>query len=148
MKFKLIEEVRGSLKLLSVNVAAIWALIVGALAADPMIAVTLWNGIPAEIRELLPPWVRYVVAAGSVFGTIYLARVIKQPVTKAGEVSEKARGYVNELKIEPEHAKALAKRVVELQTASEAEVCTVPPEGWVCTRPKGHTGPCAALPKG
>lgn len=25
--------------------------------------------------------------------------------------------------------------------------CTVPPEGWFCTRDSGHDGPCAALPK-
>lgn len=24
--------------------------------------------------------------------------------------------------------------------------CTVPPEGWFCTRPAGHDGPCAAVP--
>ena len=24
--------------------------------------------------------------------------------------------------------------------------CTVPPQGWVCTRAPGHDGPCAALP--
>lgn len=25
-------------------------------------------------------------------------------------------------------------------------VCVRPPEGWYCTRPPGHEGPCAALP--
>lgn len=24
--------------------------------------------------------------------------------------------------------------------------CTVPPSGWLCTRHRGHTGPCAAIP--
>jgi hypothetical protein len=24
--------------------------------------------------------------------------------------------------------------------------CTKPPDGWRCTRPKGHDGPCAAVP--
>jgi len=24
--------------------------------------------------------------------------------------------------------------------------CTIPPDGWYCTRAKGHTGPCAAWP--
>jgi len=24
--------------------------------------------------------------------------------------------------------------------------CTVPPTGWWCSRPKGHEGPCAAIP--
>lgn len=26
-------------------------------------------------------------------------------------------------------------------------LCELPPEGWYCTRGKGHEGPCAALPK-
>lgn len=25
-------------------------------------------------------------------------------------------------------------------------VCTIPPPGWVCTRERGHDGPCAAYP--
>jgi hypothetical protein len=28
----------------------------------------------------------------------------------------------------------------------EDQGCTVPPEGWYCTREPGHDGPCAALP--
>lgn len=24
--------------------------------------------------------------------------------------------------------------------------CTIPPEGWACTRTAGHDGPCAAVP--
>jgi hypothetical protein len=28
------------------------------------------------------------------------------------------------------------------------EVCDVPPEGWTCSRTKGHSGPCAASPVG
>lgn len=24
--------------------------------------------------------------------------------------------------------------------------CNLPPEGWHCSRPRGHEGPCAALP--
>lgn len=27
------------------------------------------------------------------------------------------------------------------------EQCDRPPEGWECSRPKGHNGPCAASPK-
>lgn len=26
------------------------------------------------------------------------------------------------------------------------ELCDLPPKGWHCTRRKGHTGPCAAVP--
>lgn len=27
------------------------------------------------------------------------------------------------------------------------EKCKIPPEGWYCTRPSDHEGPCAALPE-
>lgn len=27
---------------------------------------------------------------------------------------------------------------------TDERVCTVPPEGWWCSREKGHDGPCAA----
>jgi hypothetical protein len=30
---------------------------------------------------------------------------------------------------------------------SEWKGCTVPPDGWWCSREKGHDGPCAARPK-
>ncbi len=26
--------------------------------------------------------------------------------------------------------------------------CRIPPDGWTCTRPKDHWGPCAAVPDG
>lgn len=29
-------------------------------------------------------------------------------------------------------------------TVQPIEACTLPPPGWYCTRPKGHSGPCAA----
>lgn len=25
-------------------------------------------------------------------------------------------------------------------------ICTKPPSGWTCSRPEGHSGPCAASP--
>jgi hypothetical protein len=28
------------------------------------------------------------------------------------------------------------------------DICTIPPEGWRCTRAGGHEGPCAAIPTG
>lgn len=27
-----------------------------------------------------------------------------------------------------------------------SDTCTIPPEGWACTRAGGHDGPCAAVP--
>lgn len=29
---------------------------------------------------------------------------------------------------------------------SESAKCTLPPNGWACTRESGHSGPCAAIP--
>ena len=34
------------------------------------------------------------------------------------------------------------------QRLAEIGPCDVPPEGWVCSRPKGHSGPCAATEVG
>lgn len=32
----------------------------------------------------------------------------------------------------------------KIDTLSEGKTCTLPPEGWICSRPAGHDGPCAA----
>lgn len=29
---------------------------------------------------------------------------------------------------------------------SKDKICDIPPEGWYCSRPQGHEGPCAAWP--
>jgi hypothetical protein len=62
-------------------------------------------------------------------------------------------------KVDAEVAKGILKGTAMKQIAEEMfkvmnpplckpdEVCTVPPEGWYCTRQKGHEGPCAAHPK-
>ena len=75
---KLIDNIRDSWKFLSVHVAAIWAIVIGGLFADPTLIVTAWNALPVEIRDLLPPWVRYVIAFVVMFGTLYGARIISQ----------------------------------------------------------------------
>lgn len=80
MKFQFIDDVRGSFKLLSVHITAVWAALLGFLASDPMMVVHAWQSIPPELREFLPPWARWIVVVGSVFGSIWLARVTKQPV--------------------------------------------------------------------
>jgi hypothetical protein len=122
MKFRFIEDARGAWKFLSVNVAAIWAMIVGIIAADPMLFVTAWNAIPAELRDFLPPWVRWLVAASAMFGTIYLARVVKQPITKKGEIAEAEKSIKEVLPdMPPQQLKVAATRMVELQEAAEAE---------------------------
>jgi hypothetical protein len=39
----------------------------------------------------------------------------------------------------------LAKMLDEAQEVGR-KGCQLPPSGWVCTRPPGHEGPCAAHP--
>lgn len=143
MKLKFIDDVKGAWKLLSVQLSAFWAVIVGVAVADPMLFVSAWNAIPPELREFLPSWVRWIVAASAMFGTIYLARVVKQPVTKAGQINEEKKALIEAAPNMPEDiAKAIAKDVVE----EKAQGCDAPPPGWVCSREKGHEGPCAAYP--
>jgi len=122
MKFRFIEDARGAWKLMSVHVAALWAMVVGIVAADPMLFVTAWNAIPAELREFLPPWVRWLVAASAMFGTIYLARVVKQPVTKKGEIQEAAK-VITEVHpdMPKDQLKVAAERLVDLRDAAEKE---------------------------
>ena len=80
MKIKLIDDVRGSLRLLSIHVAAAWATIIGVLIADPSLAIRAWQALPDEIRAVLPPWVRGLLGALTIVSSIWAARVIKQPV--------------------------------------------------------------------
>ncbi len=35
----------------------------------------------------------------------------------------------------------------KIDKLSEGKPCTLPPEGWTCSRPDGHDGPCAAIPE-
>lgn len=42
------------------------------------------------------------------------------------------------------------KKLPEMLATTDTGVklpCNVPPEGWRCTRERGHDGPCAAVPK-
>lgn len=40
----------------------------------------------------------------------------------------------------------LKDRTRTLTSLERDEACDIPPEGWHCTREKGHDGPCATLP--
>lgn len=84
MKVKLIDDVRGSWKLLSVWVAAAWSAFGAWVLSDPTLLITAWLNIPEDLRAMLPPWIRGPVAGLIVFATIYAARVVKQPVRKGG----------------------------------------------------------------
>lgn len=88
MKFELIEDWRSSLKLLSVKMGALWAAVIAYLVADPTPLFTAWAALPPEIQALFPWWVRAIAAFGGVAGTIWLARVTKQPVVDAPKVGE------------------------------------------------------------
>lgn len=85
MKLKFIEDIRGSWKLLSIHVAAVWAAIIGAITADPTLLSTVWNNIPDMLRPELPHWAKGMIFGGMMFITIFGARVIKQPVRKLGD---------------------------------------------------------------
>jgi len=124
MKIQFIDDVRGALKLLSVNVAAIWAAIVGIIAADPMLFVTAWNAIPSELRSFMPPWVRWLVAFSALFGTIYLARVVKQPVTKKGRIAEVVKQIEEttaDESISIEQKREIAERFIAQDDAAKAK---------------------------
>jgi len=124
MKIQFIEDLRGSLKLLSVHATAIWAAIIGIIAADPMLFVTAWNAIPSELREYMPPWVRWLVAFSALFGTVYLARVVKQPVTKKGRINEVVRQIEETTDAEtitPEQKREIAERFIAQDDAAKAK---------------------------
>lgn len=142
MKFKFIDDARGAWKLLSMHVAAIWTAIFAFVVADPNLFLTAYNTLPQELRDFLPAWVRWLVVASAMFGTIYLARVVKQPVTKAGAINEEVKKLEAEGVPSEESKRALAAAIVE----EKERACTIPPQGWICTRGKGHEGPCAAVP--
>lgn len=122
MKLRFIEDVKGAWKFLSVNVSAVWAIIFGAFAADPTILVSAWNAIPVELRDFLPPWVRWAVVASAMIGTIFLARIVKQPVTKKGEIEEASK-VIKEVHpdMPKDELKVAAARLVDLRDAAEKE---------------------------
>lgn len=88
MKLELIEDWRGAVRLLSVRVGALWAAIVAYLVADPSALLNAWAALPPDIQALFPWWVRAIAAFGGMAGTIWLARVTKQPVVDAAKAGE------------------------------------------------------------
>ena len=84
MKIRLIDDVRGSWKLLSVVVAGAWSAFGAWIIDDPSILATAWLAIPEDLRAVVPAWMRGPLAGLIVFASIYGARVVKQPVRKGG----------------------------------------------------------------
>lgn len=76
MKFELVDNARAKLKAASVWVGTLWGAVLAAMAANPSL---ISNAIPDELKEMLPPWARFLIVLVTVFATIYAARIIKQP---------------------------------------------------------------------
>lgn len=59
-----------------------------------------------------------------------------------------AVGIMDRAATKDEAAMAIVKAMEEhvAEFAPDAGTCLKPPDGWRCTRPKGHDGPCAAVP--
>lgn len=74
----LIADVQKSWKLLTIHVAAVWAIVVGAYVADPQILVSIWHQIPDEMRPEIPHWAKGVAFGATLFMTIFGARVVAQ----------------------------------------------------------------------
>lgn len=82
MRIRLIEDWRGSWRLLSTWLAAAWSCVLGWCFADPTVLTTLWMALPEDLRADLPSWARGLILGGIAFSTWYAARVIKQPALR------------------------------------------------------------------
>lgn len=79
---KLIDGWRQSWRLWSVRLSALGALLTGLALAAPDFLQSLWTGLPADLRALLPASVTHAVPM-LIFGLTILARVVAQEVPKA-----------------------------------------------------------------
>ena len=62
--------------------------------------------------------------------------------------SRNGRQYISEQKANRKGIEnACEYHKEECQAHKNENPCEVPPEGWFCTRKKGHDGPCAAVPE-
>lgn len=80
---RLIEDWEKMWRAASVRVAAVWAALLAALAVNPNLLSGFVASLPEEVQALLPPWVRFLLTFTAVLGSVYAARVIKQPALKA-----------------------------------------------------------------
>ncbi len=78
MAIQLEAPLRQTFRWWSVRIAAFWAVVVGAITADPALIAHVWANIPEELRPELPRWVKGALTGVILFGTIWGARVIKQ----------------------------------------------------------------------
>lgn len=99
---KLIEEWRQSWRLWSVRLSALGAILTGLALAAPDFLQSLWNGLPTDLRALLPVSVTHAVPTALFILTI-VARIVSQNAPKTGAVIStqvsiaNAEGSVTEL---------------------------------------------------
>jgi len=82
---KLIEEWRQSWRLWSVRLSALGAILTGLALAAPDFLQSLWNGLPTDLRALLPASVTHAVPTALFILTI-VARIVSQNAPKTGAV--------------------------------------------------------------
>lgn len=82
---KLIEEWRQSWRLWSVRLSALGAILTGLALAAPDFLQSLWNGLPTDLRALLPVSVTHAVPTALFILTI-VARIVSQNAPKTGAV--------------------------------------------------------------
>lgn len=82
----LIDGWRQAWRLWSVRVSALGSLLSAFFMAWPDVAMSVWNGLPAEIRAALPDRVEMIVPL-ALFALVTVTRVLKQekPVAKSDE---------------------------------------------------------------
>lgn len=74
----------------STRLNAIGLLILGWFQVDPVSVLSVWNSMPAVVRENLPP--RFVLWVGmACFALSMLSRIVRQP-KMAAKIEEKSNG--------------------------------------------------------
>lgn len=73
MRLKLIDDARLWWKMWSVRLAALGSIAVGYVLASPDVLLSTLNAMPAEVRQLFPPF-----AGLALFALVTLVRLIKQ----------------------------------------------------------------------
>lgn len=76
MKLQLVENWRTKWKAASVWVGGVWGALLASLAVNPNFIANL---VPDDMKAVLPPWARFGLTLIAVVGTIYAARIVKQP---------------------------------------------------------------------
>ncbi|WP_288935487.1 hypothetical protein [uncultured Sphingomonas sp.] len=108
---KLIEEWRQSWRLWSVRLSALGAILTGLALAAPDFLQSLWNGLPTDLRALLPVSVTHAVPTALFILTI-VARIVSQNAPKS-PASDAAQQSVTDA---ADHLTPLLARVTAVET--------------------------------